>query len=223
MTISVNAVNITFEVRQSGVLVNNANLQIRGLNGTGDYTCTNGTKIVNLTAGGVVDIIGINSRNAGYLACFRPTSITIPSSPNTYTLSITSDTAFKACGYTAPFSSYTVSSGIGWRVYNNELQLHTGVDLPKSQNTSIKSICYTNNFTSGYNSGEGNYVHMTASIGYYMRYMHMNIQTDFGGISTINQGDIVGVVGCTPYLSGYHLHLDIQYSSAYYDPLGFFN
>lgn len=220
MTISVNAVNITFEVRKAGVLVNNVNLEIRGLNGNGDYTCINGTKIVNLTAG---DIIGINSRNTGYLACFRPTSITIPSSPNTYTLSITADTAFKAYGYIAPFSSYSVSSRIGWRVYDNELKIHTGVDLPKPQNTEIKSICYTTNFTSGYNSGEGNYVHMTASVGYYMRYMHMNIITDFGGITTINQNEIIGVVGCTPYQSGYHLHLDIQYSSAFYDPLGFFN
>ena len=120
-----------------------------------------------------------------------------------------------------------VTSAFGWRVHpiSGEWKFHTGVDLGYAEGTSIPAlfdgvVVECGNKEDGY----GNQVllyHPYYDV--YTRYAHMAavyVRAD----QYVVQGDIIGLVGATGYVTGAHLHLEYIVRDAdgnyiYADPL----
>ena len=120
-----------------------------------------------------------------------------------------------------------VTSAFGWRVHpiSGERKFHTGVDLGYAEGTSIPAlfdgvVVECGNKEDGY----GNQVllyHPYYDV--YTRYAHMAavyVRAD----QYVVQGDIIGLVGATGYVTGAHLHLEYIVRDAdgnyiYADPL----
>ncbi len=213
--------NATFTARDQNTqaLLTNAGLELRGTNNlNNNFTLPSGSGYVTIIQSGTV--FGYNIRRSGYASRYSP-EYTMPSSNSSYSITLLPATSYSLNGYTKPLSYTSVSSKFGWRVLDGAHQIHTGIDIAKPVNTNIYSICDGTNVVTGFaRYTEGYYVHMSSSVGYNIRYMHMNQLSNLP--TSVDQGDWVGYVGTTGSSTNYHLHIDISYSSTYYDPEAFF-
>lgn len=224
VTWTFNLYDATTDQRYTG----DARLEIRGYYINTYYNVSNGQISISVPSGSA---LGYNIRADGYLSYPAPSKVT-PTSNQTFNVYISSATPFANYGYTAPFDTYSISSYFGWRSwpsdgsdYNDNFDNHTGVDMPQSVGTEISSIGNVNaaDFSSGWDTSEGWYVHVEPASSYTVRYMHMKEKFGTTGETAVSQGACIGYVGNTGNSTGAHLHIDISYNGAYYDPLAFFD
>ena len=77
---------------------------------------------------------------------------------------------------------------------------------------------YPKNSSCGCGGGYGNRVEISHGDGTSTLYGHMlSITVSVG--QTVNQGDIIGYVGCTGYSTGTHLHFEIKQNGVQVDPM----
>ena len=77
---------------------------------------------------------------------------------------------------------------------------------------------YPKNSSCGWGGGYGNRVEISHGDGTSTLYGHMLTITVSVG-QTVNQGDIIGYVGCTGYSTGTHLHFEIKQDGVQVDPM----
>lgn len=77
---------------------------------------------------------------------------------------------------------------------------------------------YPKNSSCGCGGGYGNRVEISHGDGTSTLYGHMLTITVSVG-QTVNQGDIIGYVGCTGYSTGTHLHFEIKWNGTQVDPM----
>ena len=169
---------------------------------------------------------GYNIRKYGYASRYSAQHYMPYDNTSYYSMSLLPKSTYSAFGYGYPlsYSSNNVSSKFGWRIMNNSLDFHQGLDIARPYGTTIYSICASNNITASYHYSMGNYVQASSLAGYRIRYMHMS-QLSVQNNSSISQGTQIGYVGSTGNSTGNHLHIDIYTATydQYIDPEAFFN
>jgi murein DD-endopeptidase MepM/ murein hydrolase activator NlpD len=120
-----------------------------------------------------------------------------------------------ACGdlrLAAPVSG-TVTSGFGPRWGRN----HDGMDIAAPTGTPIRAVeCGVVSF-SGVQSGYGNMVCVRHSSRFETCYAHMSRQAVSNG-QRVEQGQVIGYVGCTGSCTGPHLHFETRVDGTARDP-----
>ena len=131
---------------------------------------------------------------------------------------------FPLCAHAADLP---VTSAFGWRIHpiSGAWKFHTGVDLGYAEGTPIPALFDGIVTQAGnYGDGYGNQVLLYhPEIDAYTRYAHMS-EVDVAMDQYVAQGEIIGLVGATGYVTGAHLHLEYIVRDAdgnyiYADPL----
>ena len=128
-----------------------------------------------------------------------------------------------------PTTFTKISSGFGYRWGTN----HNGVDISNGTYGApiyaiadgvvyiVRTGCthnYPKQYSCGCGGGYGNRVEISHGDGTSTLYGHMlSITVSVG--QTVNQGDIIGYVGCTGYSTGTHLHFEIKQNGVQVDPM----
>ena len=118
---------------------------------------------------------------------------------------------------------YYISSYYGYRKNPNtgDEELHRGVDIAVPTGTMVHAAHDGTVMEAAYDSYYGNYVVITDSKGYTIKYAHMDSLTVSAGQS-VKKGDTVGKSGNTGSSTGSHLHIECLYNGEYYNPLFYF-
>ncbi len=110
----------------------------------------------------------------------------------------------------------TVSSPFGWRWG----RMHEGIDIAVPAGTPIRAAKAGNVILAAYTSGYGNYTCIDHGGGLSSCYAHQSSYATSVGAS-VEQGEVIGYVGCTGSCFGDHLHFEIRIDGAAVDPLGY--
>ena len=98
---------------------------------------------------------------------------------------------------------------------------HKGIDIGAGYGTGIGAAGSGLVVLATYrDNGYGNYVIVQHSDGSETLYAHMS-QIYVAQGQYVNQGDVLGAVGCTGWCTGDHLHFEIHIGGAPVDPLGY--
>lgn len=114
--------------------------------------------------------------------------------PNGYTYQVT-------CGY-----------GCGYHTWGNNEYYALDFDTPNDQDIDVLASASGKVITAGWSSSYGNMVEIDHGDGYVTRYGHMK-SISVAVNWRVNQGDTIGVDGCTPglpYCSGDHIHFSVR-------------
>src|SRR5919106_2735321 len=99
---------------------------------------------------------------------------------------------------------------------------HEGVDISAPTGTAIRAAaCGTVNFA-GQQSGYGNIVCITHSSSFSTCYAHMSRFAVSAG-TRVQQGQVIGYVGCTGSCTGPHLHFETRVNGSARDPQAYLN
>jgi murein DD-endopeptidase MepM/ murein hydrolase activator NlpD len=119
-----------------------------------------------------------------------------------------------------PFSSpQPISSGFGWRDFDNSF--HLGTDFAAPGGTPIMAIGSGTVIAAGVHSLMGNYVIVSHGNGVRSTYMHASALASSAG-QTVSAGTVVSYVGTTGNSTGNHLHLQIDVDNIAINPMLFF-
>ncbi|MBR6480056.1 MAG: peptidoglycan DD-metalloendopeptidase family protein [Clostridia bacterium] len=128
-----------------------------------------------------------------------------------------------------PYGSAYVSSPYGPRTLGSKTSFHYGLDIsmPGAMDMDkqiiaagagtvlVSSNACSHNYkkysSCGCNGGYGNYCVIDHGNGVIAFYAHLTASYVAAG-QTVNQGDVIGVMGCTGYSTGAHLHFEIRTS-----------
>ena len=110
----------------------------------------------------------------------------------------------------------TVSSPFGPRWG----RMHEGIDIAAPAGTPIRAANAGNVILAAPTSGYGNYTCIEHGGGLSSCYAHQSSYATSVGAS-VQQGDVIGYVGCTGSCFGDHLHFEIRINGAAVDPLGY--
>jgi murein DD-endopeptidase MepM/ murein hydrolase activator NlpD len=99
-------------------------------------------------------------------------------------------------------------------------RMHEGIDIGAATGTPIAAAAGGTVVYAGWESGYGNFVVIDHGNGLATAYGHQNSIAVTNG-QTVNQGDIIGYVGCTGHCTGPHLHFEVRINGAAVDPLGY--
>ena len=118
---------------------------------------------------------------------------------------------------------YVITSDFGYRV-DIDLGIngfHKGIDISGTGFGSPIYAAQTGTVVSvGYNSTEGNYIHIRHNEEYVTKYMHLTRHADGIAVNTIvGKGQVIGYMGNTGYSFGTHLHFQVEYYGTPIDPL----
>jgi murein DD-endopeptidase MepM/ murein hydrolase activator NlpD len=118
-------------------------------------------------------------------------------------------------GFIWPISGPITSPfGIRWGT------LHPGIDIGASTGTSIHAAASGKVIWCGWMSGYGNLVMVDDGGGLASLYGHQSrIAVSCG--QSVEQGQLIGYVGCTGFCTGPHLHFEIRLNGSPVDPLGY--
>jgi len=121
-------------------------------------------------------------------------------------------------------SSRYVTSPYGMRedpiVYT--WRMHNGIDIGASYGTDILATDGGEVVTATYSSSYGYYVMIYHGDDRYSLYAHMSeIWVDVG--DSVDQGEVIGLVGSTGYSTGAHIHFEIMENGSRVDPLSYFS
>ena len=122
-------------------------------------------------------------------------------------------------------NSHNISSGFGWRTYNDSF--HAGIDIATGNNSSSiegKNIVAVRGGTVEVppyqDGGYGNYVIIDHGDGFKTVYGHCkSIAPGISTGKTVKQGDVIAYVGTTGNSTGNHLHFEIRYNDSKRNPL----
>jgi len=109
-----------------------------------------------------------------------------------------------------------VTSPFGWRWG----RMHQGIDIGVGYGTPIKAAAAGTIIYCGWESGYGNLVVIDNGGNLATAYGHQSSIAVACG-QQVNQGDVIGYVGCTGHCFGPHLHFEVRINGAPVDPLGY--
>ncbi len=118
--------------------------------------------------------------------------------------------------------SVRLTSGYGMRTHPvlNVPIMHGGVDWASPVGTPILAAGNGIVEEAGRKGTYGNYVRIRHSNGYQTSYAHMSrVEKDLHAGQKIQQGNVIGYVGCTGLCSGPHLHYEVLVNNRRVDPL----
>ena len=113
----------------------------------------------------------------------------------------------------------TVTSEFGYRihpVYGTQ-KLHSGLDVAAPAGTTVTATTGGVVISSGWRGGYGNTVILDHGGGLTSLYGHLS-QLGVSVGSTVDRGDVVGLVGATGTATGNHLHFEIRLNGVATDP-----
>lgn len=113
------------------------------------------------------------------------------------------------------------TSGIIYGLYGKTsiTSNHTGVDIAASSGTTIYASAAGEVVEVGYNANTwGYYVKIKHDSTYSTLYLHMSRYTVTKG-QKVKQGDVIGYVGRTGFVTGSHCHFSIIKNGSYIDPV----
>jgi murein DD-endopeptidase MepM/ murein hydrolase activator NlpD len=116
-------------------------------------------------------------------------------------------------GFIWPVSG-PVTSPFGWRWG----RMHEGVDIGAATGTPIAAAASGTVIYSGWMSGYGNLVVIDHGGGIATAYGHQS-QIAVGNGQHVDQGQLIGYVGCTGHCFGPHLHFEVRINGQPVDPL----
>lgn len=113
-----------------------------------------------------------------------------------------------------------ISSYYGWRVHPifGTRRMHTGIDLAAIGGTPIYAAEAGRVIIAGVRGGYGNAVVIDHGGGLATLYAHQSRITVSVG-ETVAAGERIGLVGCTGYCTGDHLHFEVHINGKHTDPL----
>ena len=99
-------------------------------------------------------------------------------------------------------------------------RMHEGVDIAVPAGTPIRAAkAGTIVLAAGRHGGYGNYTCIDHGGGLSTCYAH---QSSFAITSgAVDQGDVIGYVGCTGHCFGDHLHFEVRINGSATDPMGY--
>ena len=120
-----------------------------------------------------------------------------------------------ASGFIWPVSGPVVSPfGVRWG------RMHEGIDIGVGYGTPIHAAAAGTVITAGWEDGYGNLIVVDHGGGLATAYAH---QSSFavGYGARVEQGQVIGYVGCTGHCFGPHLHFEVRDNGTAVDPLGY--
>lgn len=118
---------------------------------------------------------------------------------------------------------YYVSSYYGYR--NNPStgreELHRGLDIAVPEGTQVYAAHTGTVTNAAYDSHYGNYIEITDSKGIVTKYAHLSSIAVSAG-QKIEKETVIGATGSTGSSTGSHLHLEVLFEGAYYNPIFYF-
>lgn len=113
-----------------------------------------------------------------------------------------------------------VSSGYGWRIHPilNRRIFHNGIDLRGATGTPVRAAGSGRVIMAQWWSGYGNSVVIQHGGDVTSIYAHLSrFGTSLG--RDVNEGEVIGYVGCTGLCTGPHLHFEVRESGAPVNPI----
>lgn len=99
-------------------------------------------------------------------------------------------------------------------------RMHEGVDIAVPSGTPIRAVAAGRVILAGWTGGYGNYTCVDHGGGLSSCYAHQSSYATSQGAS-VDQGEVIGYVGCTGHCFGDHLHFEIRVNGAAVNPLGY--
>jgi murein DD-endopeptidase MepM/ murein hydrolase activator NlpD len=120
-----------------------------------------------------------------------------------------------ASGFIWPVSGPVVSPfGMRWG------RMHEGIDIGVGYGTPIHAAASGTVITAGWEGGYGNLIVIDHGGGLATAYGHQSsLAVGYG--EHVEQGQVVGYVGCTGHCFGPHLHFEVRVNGSAVDPLGY--
>jgi murein DD-endopeptidase MepM/ murein hydrolase activator NlpD len=120
------------------------------------------------------------------------------------------------------------SSGLIWPVNGPVVspfgmrwgRMHTGIDIAVPYGTPIKAAAAGTVIYAAWMSGYGNFVIIDHGGGLATAYAHQSSIAVANG-ARVEQGQVIGYVGCTGHCFGPHLHFEVRVNGTPVDPLGY--
>src|SRR5262245_6448418 len=125
------------------------------------------------------------------------------------------DTTPSSSGLIWPVSG-PITSPFGWRWG----RMHQGIDIGVGYGTPIHAAASGTIIYCGWESGYGNLTVIDHGGNLATAYGHQSSIAVACG-QHVNQGDVIGFVGCTGHCFGPHLHFEVRIYGAPVDPLGY--
>jgi murein DD-endopeptidase MepM/ murein hydrolase activator NlpD len=120
-----------------------------------------------------------------------------------------------SAGFVWPVNGAVVSGfGMRWG------QLHAGVDIAVPAGTPIVAAASGTVVLAAYTGGYGNYTCIDHGGGISTCYAHQSSYAVSSGQS-VDQGQVIGSVGCTGHCFGDHLHFEVRVNGSPVDPMGY--
>lgn len=114
-----------------------------------------------------------------------------------------------------------VSSLYGYRIIENKVELHNGLDIAVPVGTPLYAIADGTVLDTGTDETEGIYVYYEIDLGdtkYTVKYLHMDSYV-VRNREKVKQGQLIGYSGNTGRSTGAHLHLQIEHKGKKCNPL----
>jgi murein DD-endopeptidase MepM/ murein hydrolase activator NlpD len=109
-----------------------------------------------------------------------------------------------------------ITSPFGWRWG----RMHQGIDIGVGMGTPIRAAASGTVIYCGWESGYGNLTVLDNGGNLATAYGHQSSIAVACG-QQVNQGDVIGYVGCTGHCTGPHLHFEVRINGSPVDPLGY--
>ncbi len=118
-----------------------------------------------------------------------------------------------------PLPGYSPGSAYGMRFHpiDKEWKMHTGEDIAAPKGTPIIAAGAGTVTKAGRQGTYGNFIEINHGDGYATRYAHLS-EINVSAGSSVNEGDIIGLVGSTGKSTGPHLHFEVKYNGEFTDP-----
>lgn len=116
-----------------------------------------------------------------------------------------------------PVPTASITSHYGWRVLRGRSDFHQGLDLAAWKGTSIYAAASGEVIYAGYNNSYGNHIKIRHYDGLVTLYAHCTeLLVEIG--DTVEQADVIGLVGSTGNSTGYHCHFEVYLDGERVDP-----
>jgi murein DD-endopeptidase MepM/ murein hydrolase activator NlpD len=126
-------------------------------------------------------------------------------------------------GFINPVEGFPVTSSFGNRVHplSGEVRFHKGIDIGTPIGTPIRAAKDGKVIFAGWSDGYGKKILIDHGNGYETLYAHLDELLVKAG-DRVSSGEVIGLSGGTGYVTGPHLHFEIQLNAVARDPLNYF-